>query len=1244
MSEAQDLVDGSLYPSYTEIINSIIKDIKNKLKTKSSTIYNNLKRTEDVVDIIHKPVVEMLVFSIEKNVGANTRTLSRKMYIRNNFARVYHNTTSNRYSLTSYAIEYTDIAIAGVEIQHSGIHGKKIQMSLSEQQDVVWSRIQSGDMVLIRTYLEEDEDNIKYSLEDFVLGEDVNFLEALYDIEFSGIITHKMKDVGGTEQFRFEAVDIINILRELNISITNRVITSGVGKTEMIQSDLVNLFTESLLTRFIQEIDRISTFNPLGLQDSKFFEIDVSRVASVLSKTNMKNGMKSVFFTKNRDTGQGKILVYSFMITPVMAVNFIIDYILQLIGLKQFMSVELDTDRIAKYFTQESSFINEQNKEVPFMLYNLYIKDPTNNNSFDLKQITSVEDVKENILFSTFSGLHDLSFLSEMEIALSLSNYAYFPYGDEKLVNSTIAFLSDYCIGENNGLILSDGGTNGSISFAQKTQEYKFNNFFDVINGNKVSIRINKFRIEGASKDVTDAIPLTMLLYYAFSLYNFTPVYNNVFKKAFKQRDIAQFDSYDFMYSLAQSTWLMSGFLNQRDKLGTNHFKFIILPMVSPVLYSEVSTFINRDKKIVQDWHDGKKIRVSDLLEYEFDQLELNRKILFITDDEQSQHIRGMGTSESQHEKIEYIRLNEGKSISKDDNNTITIDMFTTQTFNPYNSKKELYGFMAGFLRRFSYDYSSITDYHKNHFPIYPIMYRDDANQWTVLDFDDDLTLPSGSVLLQASKTAINSYANSDSNYVFDKSYVLPNELYADFNELGNVGNGGYLPLAYYVPYDYKDGRLVDIVPFVINRFTSPALDRILSDFQLNITLSDGESNEYEGSVDMFVGGTRNYVDLRRMKSSLSFMMYNFLLPQQLRDEIKIKFNPMDTTTDNLTRYNDDDRNREYTLDEVFAYLENLIDKIKSLNRDSDRLALFYNLIPDYNAMYNLFDEYFNTEGMFYNEDDEFIGDDELAWIYTTIYGIMKSPYTIDLLTGVNALEFSQLSNNIQEKMGKQVEITAVIDKVTFAPNLINLSIIQKGLKEIVKILFSLQVFVQDILRNNFYNGSLYMPNRGRKSNKGTIHVGDLVFLIDDRVRFNLVNDLGLRYDAEKTRFDFNAIKQTVDFVRTLQGVRNEYNEEVVNPSAFSGAVDPAIDSIYFKTADGRREKPYGWFVWKTVTYLGDASGGGEGTSGYTHKIYLARDGVNWFHNYEDSDFLSNLASQLNDRGYNIIIPEVIRI
>ena len=93
-----------------------------------------------------------------------------------------------------------------------------MEMSLSEYNDAVWKMIDTGDFIMVRSYLESDEVEITSTLEEIVEGKETN-IEDVIKIDFAGIITNKEKNVGSTEQYRIEAVDIVKILQQLNVSV-----------------------------------------------------------------------------------------------------------------------------------------------------------------------------------------------------------------------------------------------------------------------------------------------------------------------------------------------------------------------------------------------------------------------------------------------------------------------------------------------------------------------------------------------------------------------------------------------------------------------------------------------------------------------------------------------------------------------------------------------------------------------------------------------------------------------------------------------------------------------------------------------------------------------------------------------------------------------------------------------------------------------------------------------------------------
>ena len=82
---------------------------------------------------------------------------------------------------------------------------------------------------------------------------------------------------------------------------------------------------------------------------------------------------------------------------------------------------------------------------------------------------------------------------------------------------------------------------------------------------------------------------------------------------------------------------------------------------------------------------------------------------------------------------------------------------------------------------------------------------------------------------------------------------------------------------------------------------------------------------------------------------------------------------------------------------------------------------------------------------------------------------------------------------------------------------------------------------------------------------------------------------------------------------------------------------ESVTDAIYTTTVDySDKTKPFGWFVWKTATYLGNASGDDAGTSGYNQKVYLSRDGVNYGSNFEEEDFLTSFIQDLQNNVFSV--------
>jgi hypothetical protein len=149
------------------------------------------------------------------------------------------------------------------------------------------------------------------------------------------------------------------------------------------------------------------------------------------------------------------------------------------------------------------------------------------------------------------------------------------------------------------------------------------------------------------------------------------------------------------------------------------------------------------------------------------------------------------------------------------------------------------------------------------------------------------------------------------------------------------------------------------------------------------------------------------------------------------------------------------------------------------------------------------------------------------------------------------------------------------------------------------------------------------------------------VYLVNDRENFHL-KPFGEFAKSNKVADFSRVIKNAVRMNTFLKAVDGEH--QLITPSDIEATESNIKNSIY--AVDNTFEggvKPYGWFVWKTVTYMGDASGGGGGTSGYTQKIYLARDGVAFLGHFQEEDFITKLASSLSESGYQVIVPEVFK-
>jgi hypothetical protein len=184
--------------------------------------------------------------------------------------------------------------------------------------------------------------------------------------------------------------------------------------------------------------------------------------------------------------------------------------------------------------------------------------------------------------------------------------------------------------------------------------------------------------------------------------------------------------------------------------------------------------------------------------------------------------------------------------------------------------------------------------------------------------------------------------------------------------------------------------------------------------------------------------------------------------------------------------------------------------------------------------------------------------------------------------------------------------------------------VINRFIQEIFTLSFIYYEFVEDVLRKNIVNGNVFLANNGLDK----YQVGDYVYLANDVPYQNLVLQDATDFfettvkKIASTILPFGEIaSNTVDKAEDI--IDNYINEQDLSSAIYSTSVNNTTDIT----------KPFGWFVWKTITYLGSSSEASEGTSGYNQKVYLARDGVRFGGKIEEKDIAFDLTKALGRAG-----------
>ena len=1233
-----------------------IKNSVKKLMREAKSVTSPI--AEQIFEGVDKPTMEIFVFSLEKDLfaGTSSRILKKKLLIKDDTATVYVSKTKGNKTAYDEFVR-SEITGLGVQIDHASVYGKRMELSFSEYKNTVWKLIDTGDFILVRTYLKRDEELLEYTLDEIIDGKafennEKGKMANIMNVDFAGVIINKEKNVGSTEQYRIEATDIIRMLQQINVSTA---INEDDGWKA---SDTINLFFNSVLYLMDREnVKRIPQWSELSdKSDERVFWLPQDKIEEAVGKSNQFKTFNKILLTQiqETDTSHNQVIL-SIMATPVALVNAIFQYIFFRMGLIQFFEVDIDTQMISESYVKDSGWVYDKDKlTTPMTLLTAYFLDDAGKLDFTF-EVPSDKQVETYLKFYTVNKvLSVIKILKEKDGEGEMKNTVFVPLAD-----------ADKCVDDYNKFIAYNAEemrmeATTWYTYVKRVNLIKWNNFFESLAGNRVKIRSAQFK-----KKITgegEAIPLSQFIFHAYSLYNNTPVFSDVFRTEFERKNINKFKSYNYMYSTSQATWLTSAFVNDK-----NTFKFMIYPLITPNLYKNIPKYkvgmnpslINKDAYALNK---TMIMKTSEMLEYSFKQVGMARKQLYILTPEDVKRVSGKDVSNADWDaqNVEYVTLYEGIGDSdsavikeKIKKAPLRVDYQGNHSINMEEFDINVQGTLKPYVFDTINNHTTFENYFLGNVPHFNHVYRNTSGE--LVDSFGTTEFPIGSYSLVTSTTIRDAILNLDVEAYTDmKPFIAPAQLTVDGvdDENPTIAQVNKISQQFPLSFNYVSDMGGTQCVFKNQLLLDPSMTDTIADglglqlpYKLKLEFGNANNLTTESiKIPYLVAGVKSVLDVKKLESSVEFLLYKDLLPQQLLDNIYFKIRKVDTTG-NL----EDITNKEATvmnMDDTSKYLKAIITRIKDVfPTNNDFIPYEVYAYPNFVRLYRWLRQKFKVL-MDVNMNVEDTGTSRFDATQTRLrfnelglegndgwdrMNLACYNYIIDHMRRPSVL--TPYVNELQEEIpfGDRLEMfTATMIEEEDDDTGLLFETLTNGVKHIMKILFSMETFVQDILRANFDNGSLYLPNKGYNK----LDVGSYLYLIDDTMAERTLR-LGAGAGRDYITTSLKKLQLQLKLRKAKDGETptikfEDFEEFILNTK-----------NAIFVDSDDENMKPFGWFVWKTATYLGDASGGGGGTSGYTQKVYLARDGARHKGQYEEKNFIAEFVSKLNELGYDVISPEI---
>jgi hypothetical protein len=1259
------------------------------------TIENTFLIDEHFDFFLTKPRADVIILGVEKDLtNHDKKIINKKISFRSNLVDLHAFDTFTRIEDDARAIQIEEtyglkeLAIIGVSIDEASVYGKKAKVAFSDQRNFLWNTIESGDIIVINTYL-DGQKNI--DVEDFILDDRINlnsYFEELIlgdsKVDFCGIVTTKQKDIKSTDQVRIEATDFTRIMQQINVPI-------GKYYDKIDKKDTTKYCMEAVSSRFIEAFlnkiskidvnDFFNIMNPgIDYEDltNNYFGFENFRTKT----PNFRDAMDNIFVTKTYQNETGDKVIYSIFANTLKIAEYLLEYELEKIGLLNYMDVDTFIPKqFEKYYAKVFGKDMFPKNLVVLNLYfgasaddELQISDIMTDKGLNLK------DLKNSLMFYTLDKVYDFSFVNlhikekadqddneeeddgvNDEMSDFISNNLYF-LKDNFVAMDDAQRVHEYMIEFKTELENDTLSTFKMMAFQQNKEtinSINFNKFFFYLDYNKISIRSTKFKGEG---DFKNTLPVTQIMMYALSLFVYRPKYFNPFSE-FDIPDIVIpfYKSGKLMYSLSKMVWFEST-IKKAPLFSERPIQVIFFPVMTPMIVDSLNSI---DKYNKEDENVSTMVNKSDFLEMQFNRYDVNDNILQIKTDYSTEYYdynpfmifaeKDGDAGEIMPKKISMFGDNTVDLQDSEINYKISrhIKDYTDFVSDLYNKPKDFFNNWSSRYPAIWYDSGDGLSFYQG-----KDVTTGDGNMFYVHDEDGDKI---------GNNTEINSYVNVESLMTNFENEIEDGKTK---DVIGITQLDGDDQLAIVIPaFEIEKGEVKadNLALFrktkILNRNAYKNMDprKYKSRYQVKYYLkrtpidAKGKTKVFGGytkqTLNFNIAGVQSTYNLQALRDAIKEeFTYSRGLPKEITDSIFLNWRKFDVKFDfdegeegfsvenlineifekveNLIQGDEtverEDRTSLLNLSDIEEYMNDIIDFIEQLTRGGiDIYPSQYTLYPD---IQSILDYVVGNDGLKLTGRNNQNKKEYMIALMKDLFTIIKNPVTVDV-TGKVKLPSAYRN----------------LEKITFDGDMfvenkskenMELVIVTKLIEEIFTLSYLVDVFVQDILRKNNYSGSFFMANRGTRK----VRVGQYLHINND-VRDGALESIDILGDITSLVTNV-AVNVAAKSHALLSGAKKVY-DIVENILRDVDKSDESItEAIYTTTVDYTdKTKPFGWFVWKTATYLGNASGDAAGTSGYNQKVYLARDGVNYGSNFEEEDFLTSFIQDLQNTGFSVEQP-----